>query len=475
MGWFFAGGGLPVAGAVLWLKADSITGLNDGDPISTWSDLSGSAKDGTAATTKRPTYKTNIQNSLPAVRFDGGDRLDLAGGAWPDSPFTIFAVYKSTNAADHQTIVGLGSSSAGFSDAYMTGLSILSDKGQVGDKYNDPTDGLTSAATLSNQNKFNVVTGVATGSGYKFRINGGVVSESNANGASANLYTKSCIGATDGSNSDAVINPFYGDILEIVAYNSSLSDDDIALVESYLAKRWMVCGASHSLGLKLVAQDLVGTYADNDPVSTWTDASGSSRNATSSGGNRPILKTSIINSRAVVRFQGTDDRMDLPVETFPVPDFTIFCVCAVTGTNADQKIFGLSSSSGGFMEYNTGLVVHANKAVVAAKIGVAGPQATSTTTINNTSTFYLWTGTAKMGGRGFSIRINGAEEGTSSTAFELSGYTKCTLGAGDGSDSGATTEPFTGDIAELRVYTRELSSSEISTIESELNATYSIY
>ena len=58
----------------LWLKANAIVGLNDGDVVTTWSDASGNGNDAIQSTVaKKPIYKTNIVNGLPVVRFDGTD------------------------------------------------------------------------------------------------------------------------------------------------------------------------------------------------------------------------------------------------------------------------------------------------------------------------------------------------------------------------------------------------------------------
>lgn len=66
------------SGLRAWWKADSLS-LNDGDSISSWADSSGNGRTLTQSLTLRPTYKTNIFNSLPAARFDGSnDRLTLA-------------------------------------------------------------------------------------------------------------------------------------------------------------------------------------------------------------------------------------------------------------------------------------------------------------------------------------------------------------------------------------------------------------
>jgi len=60
----------PVAGLKLWLKADAITGLNAGDPVSTWPDSSGNGYAATQATpANQPQFHTNVLNGLPAVWF----------------------------------------------------------------------------------------------------------------------------------------------------------------------------------------------------------------------------------------------------------------------------------------------------------------------------------------------------------------------------------------------------------------------
>src|ERR1051325_4711729 len=69
-----------ISGLKIWLKADAGAGSSDGDAVGTWTDQSGTSHDFTQATSsKKPTYKTNIQNSLPVVRFDGTDD-EMSGG-----------------------------------------------------------------------------------------------------------------------------------------------------------------------------------------------------------------------------------------------------------------------------------------------------------------------------------------------------------------------------------------------------------
>lgn len=85
------------SGLAMWLDAGSITGLNDGDPLSAWTDLSGLGYHATQSTAAaKPTYRTNALNGLPALDFDGVDdnlahTLEILA-----APMTAFVVAKRT-------------------------------------------------------------------------------------------------------------------------------------------------------------------------------------------------------------------------------------------------------------------------------------------------------------------------------------------------------------------------------------------
>lgn len=69
---FTIAGGPPTSSLQLWLKADAITGLSDGDQITTWADSSGNGRNGTGVvdTTNKPKWiATGGPNSTPRVLF----------------------------------------------------------------------------------------------------------------------------------------------------------------------------------------------------------------------------------------------------------------------------------------------------------------------------------------------------------------------------------------------------------------------
>jgi hypothetical protein len=86
-----------LSGLVLWTKAEGM-GLNNGDPVSTWADLSSAANDLTQVSPQRPQYQTNLINSKPALVFDGDNdvlvRADDVDFDFGSGNFSIYFVMK---------------------------------------------------------------------------------------------------------------------------------------------------------------------------------------------------------------------------------------------------------------------------------------------------------------------------------------------------------------------------------------------
>jgi hypothetical protein len=85
-------------------------GLNDGDPVTTWTDSSGNGHDATRTGSARPIFKHGILNGKPVVRFTtaGQSGLNLATAIPGDGPWTIFTVMKANGGA----LVSLSTSGA---------------------------------------------------------------------------------------------------------------------------------------------------------------------------------------------------------------------------------------------------------------------------------------------------------------------------------------------------------------------------
>lgn len=82
--------------------ASKITGLNDNDAVTTWSDLIGGFDVTQSTTSKKPLYRTaSFNGSHPCVSFDGTDDELVTAAGWSSSKsltgnavFTVFVVYQ---------------------------------------------------------------------------------------------------------------------------------------------------------------------------------------------------------------------------------------------------------------------------------------------------------------------------------------------------------------------------------------------
>lgn len=212
-----------IPAATLWLKADAITGLNDGDPVTTWEDSSANGYDATQATgANKPTYQTDELNGKPVLRFDGTDdwmeTAAFSGGELANT--TIFVVAKKT--AD-------GSIAQALYDGLISGKR----NAQVNIGSHDWTiqSGGSSITGSDSDASWHVFTATFQGSGNdSFYVDGrfDVGGDTGGNALS---------GLTIGSRHDQAL-PFGGDIAEILVYDGVLSTVQQEDVEVYLSLKY---------------------------------------------------------------------------------------------------------------------------------------------------------------------------------------------------------------------------------------------
>lgn len=89
-----------------WVEADFIEGVNDGETVETWLDQTAFNNDFTQATAnRRPTYKTNILNGYPALRFETANSQGMVSSLNliedfinSETQFTVYIVYNHRGA-----------------------------------------------------------------------------------------------------------------------------------------------------------------------------------------------------------------------------------------------------------------------------------------------------------------------------------------------------------------------------------------
>ena len=210
-----------IAGLKLWLKADSLV-LSDNDPVSTWADSSGLGNNVTGAGGARPLYKTNIQNGLPAIRFDGTD--DTLTGTFTITHGDGFAVCNFNSAGNFPDYNGL----------YITqGGTLISDNFFGGDGSGSTNLYLPVAGYAYNSIRINKVNTLNFSPLTTTKLLAGV-----SGGIGAAPISKTSINI--GNNPGAAGRFWNGDIFEIIVYDSTLSTTDRGKVEDYLNAKYLL-------------------------------------------------------------------------------------------------------------------------------------------------------------------------------------------------------------------------------------------
>lgn len=223
-------------GLRLWLAADRIVGLADGDPVASWTDLSGNGNHATQGTTAaKPLYKTGIVNGRPAVLFDGvDDFLSLPSGAYSvlsTSAKTVILAVKWVALGSDKRM--LSTQNAGFSGRFSmvtfssTAYQFFYQNGTTASNLfqvsgNAPSSSVPQICSF--------VQGGTVVNGY---VNNTAIAAAGSDGGSEALIN-AALGA-NGAGSGAFGNLY---ILEALIYNRALSTAEASAVRRYLGARY---------------------------------------------------------------------------------------------------------------------------------------------------------------------------------------------------------------------------------------------
>ena len=258
-----------ISGLQLWLDAaapetlfdatsgGSLVGADGG--VARWEDKSSNARHATQATSgDRPLRKTAVQGGRDVLRFDGSsDRLSISDSRdyfsfLHRSDATVFVVFlvAGTNPNNAQSVLDNcdATSQMGFNFGYDDRSSRpVNDRayayaGTVGNY----AYGIETENNKLPPGTFKVVTArVQAASGTasqraRIYINGTIDASINSLGGSPTAIAASSlhIGCSINSITSAASSFFNGDIAEIIMYDSALSDENRALVESYAMTKW---------------------------------------------------------------------------------------------------------------------------------------------------------------------------------------------------------------------------------------------
>lgn len=226
----------PSPGYAAWFKADAIVDLNDGDPVGTWEDSSPNNKNATQTTASlKPVFKTNLVAGKPVVRFDGtDDRLVSPGefGVWGlSNDFTVFAVVWVDQGTGGHDVVG--------SSAISNNLDLVARRNDANGNwlaYSSSPDGARNSDLILSTGTWYVLTWRLKATSPKhLQIRADTAYRLNDTGYTGigTAPSQVAIGARQNG-----VNPFKGDIAEVIFYTSSLSDADTQATENYLRVKY---------------------------------------------------------------------------------------------------------------------------------------------------------------------------------------------------------------------------------------------
>jgi len=451
-----------LSGLSMWLDGSdpSNTGSApaNGTPITTWVDKSGQGYNGTSAGTT-PTYSSTDQtlNMSLNSRFTTTYSASLSNES-------IFAVFKLTNASQTHII---GASATGGRTVYTYNTNNLLEAG--------PTSVGTGTYTANNSTSLNnILLGsvTITNNLWASWVNGGNTSYS---GTIANTAGRT----TNIGSSGATINYIY----EVNIYNQSLTPFNRQKVEGYLAWKWGIQSnlpTSHpfktaaplsnsvftptsfsSLQLWLDASQLTG-FTNGQALTTWNDLSPNGFPGTATGG--PTYQTNVTNSLPTVRFNGTSQYVNFGnVLNMGVSSLNMFAVYKQNTSGSPTAVFGKTSYRG-----NAGRWALTRDP--STQFLFEGSSGGATAGYSDSSTSFQinsggWDRTT------ITIFQNGTSAGTASlvNSANLSNSDPLVVGAYPNGSGGFPPQFYmNGDIAELLVYNRALSTPDRQTVEGYL-------
>ncbi len=239
-----------VSDLALWLDAAQLAGLNDGDTVNTWPDMSGLSNDA-VRTGGTPTYKTSVISGQPVVRFGNNDQ-DNFNFTRISTIRTVFWVLKENSGASTDNFL------LGDTDSYH-----FHRNGSNGPLWGGYTD-------------VNIKAGITKLMGAV--INGETTSLPADSFQLISLVTTGNVQANNVTKDRGYRGSLRGDIAEILIYDRALTTEEEALVGSYLTDKYSLETAYlSSPQAKILAFGpgaTIGPVVDNKADIAWTVPNG---------------------------------------------------------------------------------------------------------------------------------------------------------------------------------------------------------
>ena len=223
--------------------------------------------------------------------------------------------------------------------------------------------------------------------------------------------------------------------------------------------------------------NLVST--DGATVARWQDKSGNGRHISQATANaRPALKTGIKNAKNVIRFDGANDILSVANSAISqnIGVLNLFAVCRSTKTLSSSVYQTVIHNSNGTTVGPSRSDIYISNAIE------VGGRRLDTDSFQSVKPGTLATNEWVLAGANFNYNaasLTAYKNGTGasrSPSFQTVGTTPNTPSLLFGIGSFANVNEFlTGDIAEIIIYNKALTTTQRQSVESYLNAKWAIY
>ena len=228
---------------ILWIKADALTGLSDGDDVTIWPDTSGNdfdliedtdgSGDDIAAAPSYIASQGQI-NNLPVVRFDADVLLHkYSSGDFASSEITAVTVFKTSEAKDND---GLISYAAGGSNNEFLIFNSADER-----VYINNSDQASGVAFNDGDFHVQLVRWESAGGGpFELYKDGVGTAPSNLSGTPIDTDGTLTIGQeqdAEGGNYDPD-QAFTGDYAEVILFKQRLNDAQVKIMNNYLSTKY---------------------------------------------------------------------------------------------------------------------------------------------------------------------------------------------------------------------------------------------
>ena len=466
---------------MLWLDASESTSLlTGGGTVSAWSDLSPSGATFTQnQSAEQPSLGTI--NGLTALDFDGVDDSISTGGFagfTGQARYTVFMVMSSTTQDAILTGIGGGQNRLALLDTSGdTGLWAAHAGGVAGTL----TGSAFSGVQVYERERVHLVTIQRTPVAMNIWVDG------RFRQLMPTASPENIVGALDivlGHNAaSAATEALQGQIGEVIAYPSALNMEQREAVEDYLGAKWLGSAPSHdesSFGNIQVWLDATDTASLNviadGTTDTWRNLAGEQDFYAPTPNTNPLYVEDGLNGHPVLRFDGDDDNLRNAFDQpwLDASEYTVVAVAVPRSPLSDQTSYIVSANDVAFNIPGMGLGVKNLGEIVdfrhKAPANVAGFGDSLTISGGTAEAPLVAIGTWNDGE--MRIETGFGSETRTPTQIEHGPNLRFWIGAHNNTMSNV--DNFAGDIAEVLIFTHELSFAERTALRAMLEAKWGL-